>query len=61
MAGSPDDPAPRVRLAGEAGAAARSRGVTVQVSLTHAREMAGAVAIAETADGPGGQGPEGGS
>ena len=38
-------PAPTVRLAGVALAAARARGVRVEISLTHAREMAGAVAV----------------
>lgn len=38
---------PGVRLHDEVGRIAAERGLTVQVSLTHAREMASAVAIAE--------------
>jgi len=43
------DPAPRLKLHGAVQSAARTRGMEVRISLTHAREMAGAVAIAETA------------
>lgn len=43
LAGEP----PRARLSGEAAAAAERAGVEVHVSLTHSREMAAAVAIAE--------------
>jgi len=46
VAGNDDDPAPSIRLSGQAKADAEARGLSVQVSLTHAREMAGAVAIA---------------
>ncbi len=42
LAGAP----PRVRLTGHAGRRALQLGVTVEVSLTHSREMAGAVAVA---------------
>ncbi len=52
MAGDDENPAPAVRLWGKVESDARSRGLTVQVSLTHAREMAGAVAIADPAAGP---------
>ncbi|MBN8867564.1 MAG: holo-ACP synthase [Solirubrobacterales bacterium] len=45
--GTDADPAPSIRLHGEALDEAESRGLGVKVSLTHAREMAGAVAIAE--------------
>jgi holo-[acyl-carrier protein] synthase len=38
---------PHVRLSGRAARRARELGVTVRVSLTHARETAGAVACAE--------------
>lgn len=40
---------PTVRLTGSALAAARSLGVEVTVSLTHAREVAGAVAMTRSA------------
>lgn len=49
MPGNDADPAPRLKLHGEVGNKARSKGIEVRISLTHAREMAGAVAIAETA------------
>ena len=39
---------PEVRLHDEVGRIAEERGLSVKVSLTHEREMAGAVAIAET-------------
>ncbi|MCB0871367.1 MAG: holo-ACP synthase [Solirubrobacterales bacterium] len=55
VAGDDDDPAPTISLTGDAGEEAASRGLVVQVSLTHAREMAGAVAIADAA-GPGNEG-----
>ncbi|MDX6651580.1 MAG: holo-[acyl-carrier protein] synthase [Solirubrobacterales bacterium] len=42
IAGEP----PRLRLAGAAAAAAERRGVELQVSLTHSRESAAAVAVA---------------
>lgn len=38
--------APAVRLAGHAAARARELGVTLQLSLTHSRGIAGAVAVA---------------
>lgn len=41
----PGDPAPRVRLHGAAARRAGELGVTVEVSLTHSRGMAGAVAV----------------
>ena len=53
--GDETNPAPTVRLTGQTRVEAESRGVRVQVSLTHAREMAGAVAIADFASGPGDQ------
>jgi holo-[acyl-carrier protein] synthase len=37
---------PRVELSGRASASALSRGLEISVSLTHSREMAGAVALA---------------
>lgn len=46
--GAGDDPAPSIRLSGLVRKEADSKGLAVQVSLTHAREMAGAVAIAES-------------
>ncbi|MBN8870901.1 MAG: holo-ACP synthase [Solirubrobacterales bacterium] len=49
VAGDERDPAPQIRLSGRVRDQADSRGLSVQVSLTHAREMAGAVAIAESA------------
>jgi holo-[acyl-carrier protein] synthase len=36
---------PRIRLAGAAAARAQALGATVDVSLTHSRDMAGAVAV----------------
>lgn len=45
--GEADDPAPSIRLSGRVRSEAEAMGLTVQVSLTHAREMAGAVAIVE--------------
>jgi len=45
IAGSP----PEVRLHDEIGELAAERGLTVTVSLTHDREIAGAMAIAEAA------------
>jgi holo-[acyl-carrier protein] synthase len=42
----PTDTAPRVRLRGHAAKRAAALGVEVEVSLTHSRGMAGAVAIA---------------
>jgi holo-[acyl-carrier protein] synthase len=45
VAGTP----PEVRLHDEVGRLAAERGLRVSVSLTHDRELAGAVAIAETA------------
>lgn len=54
VAGDGDDPAPRIRLSGEVLREARSRGLELEISLTHAREMAGAVAVADR--GPGGAG-----
>lgn len=59
VAGNSDDPAPRVRLSGRVRAEAAERGLGVKVSLTHAREMAGAVAIAEAAVGSGATGSSG--
>lgn len=41
------DPVPRIKLTGKVLDEAAARGLEVQVSLTHAREMAGAVAIAD--------------
>ncbi|HMT04197.1 MAG TPA: holo-ACP synthase [Solirubrobacterales bacterium] len=49
VSGDGDQPAPTVRLTGVALEAAMSRGVDVEISLTHAREMAGAVAVASRA------------
>jgi len=49
VAGDEGDPAPTIRLSGRVKDQAESRGLEVQVSLTHAREMAGAVAIADPA------------
>ena len=46
ISGDEEDPAPQVRLSGRVGEDALRRGLGVQVSLTHAKEMAGAVAIA---------------
>ena len=40
---------PEVRLLGEVGRIAADRGLRVSVSLTHDRELAGAMAIAEAA------------
>ena len=40
------DEAPTLRLSGAAGAAARERGVNLEVSLTHSRELAAAVVVA---------------
>jgi holo-[acyl-carrier protein] synthase len=39
--------APRLRLHGAAAALVEERGLELQVSITHAREMAGAVVLAE--------------
>jgi phosphopantetheinyl transferase (holo-ACP synthase) len=44
VAGEP----PQVRLSGRAADAAAERGVEVRVSLTHSRDFAAAVAVAET-------------
>lgn len=44
-------PEPRVILHNELAREARSRGLTISISLTHEREMAGAVALAEVRDG----------
>ncbi len=41
----PGDPAPQVRLHGAAARRAVELGVTVEVSLTHSKGMAGAVAV----------------
>jgi holo-[acyl-carrier protein] synthase len=46
VSGDEEDPTPRVRLSGRVGEEAVQRGLGIQVSLTHAKEMAGAVAIA---------------
>jgi holo-[acyl-carrier protein] synthase len=43
------DPGPSIRLSGKALEEAEARGVAIHVSLTHEREMAGAVAVAEEA------------
>lgn len=43
------DEAPRLELHGHAAAVAADRGVALEVSLTHAREVAGAVVIARPA------------
>jgi holo-[acyl-carrier protein] synthase len=48
LAGRP----PRVRLTGRSERRARELGVSVRVSLTHSREAAAAVALAERAGGP---------
>lgn len=40
------DVAPTLRLDGAAAAAARERGVTLDVSLTHSRELAAAIVVA---------------
>ena len=45
VAGKP----PTLRLHGPAAAAARERGVELRLSLTHAREMAAAVVVADAA------------
>jgi holo-[acyl-carrier protein] synthase len=50
VAGTSDDPVPRIKLSGKAREEAGERGTTLRVSLTHAREMAGAVAIAGSPD-----------
>lgn len=47
VSGDESDPAPSIRLSGKVREQAESRGLGIQVSLTHEREMAGAVAIAE--------------
>jgi len=47
VAGTDEEPAPKLRLSGQVRQRAEERGLEVKVSLTHAREMAGAVAIAE--------------
>lgn len=41
------DPAPQVRLNGAVLSQARARGLKVRISLTHSREIAGAVAVAD--------------
>ncbi|HNF84938.1 MAG TPA: holo-ACP synthase [Solirubrobacterales bacterium] len=46
VAGNEAEPAPTIRLSGRALEEAGAREEGLQVSLTHAREMAGAVAIA---------------
>lgn len=53
ISGEGDDPAPKVRLSGRAAEVARDRGLEVKISLTHVREMAGAVAVASRIDGTG--------
>jgi len=45
--GDEEDPAPSVRFSGSVLEQARARGIEVRVSLTHEREMAGAMAVAE--------------
>ncbi len=47
VAGHDDRPAPEVHLTGAVRSHAEARGLSVRVSLTHSREMAGAVAIAD--------------
>lgn len=42
--GTEDDPAPRVKLSGRALEEAGGDGLEIEISLTHAREIAGAVA-----------------
>lgn len=46
LAGTDEDPAPRIRLWGQVLEQAGGAGLEVEISLTHAREMAGAVATA---------------
>lgn len=53
VAGDETDPAPRIRLSGRVREQAEAKGLEVKVSLTHAKEMAGAVAIAGRAKGTG--------
>lgn len=49
IAGTEAEPAPRIRLSGPVGELAEARGLEVKISLTHAKEMAGAVAVAGAA------------
>jgi holo-[acyl-carrier protein] synthase len=45
------DEAPRLELSGKAATEARRQGVELDVSLTHSRELAGAVVVARPAAG----------
>jgi holo-[acyl-carrier protein] synthase len=45
------DASPRLRLHGRAAALAEERGLELHVSLTHSRDMAAAVVLAESASG----------
>lgn len=51
LSGTEEDPAPRIRLSGRALEEAGEDGRTIEISLTHAREMAGAVATAGRPEG----------
>lgn len=46
------DVAPRLRLSGAAAAVARERRVSLDVSLTHSRDLAAAVVVSRPLDGP---------
>lgn len=48
--GGGDEP-PRLSLSGSAATAARERGIELDVSLTHSRELAAAVVVARPLDG----------
>ena len=54
------DASPRLRLHGRAAALAKERGLELHVSLTHSREMAAAVVLAESQSGAQ-RAPSGGS
>jgi len=47
ISGNSEDPAPQVRLNGAVLSQANAKGLKVRVSLTHSREIAGAVAVAD--------------
>ena len=55
VAGGEEDPAPTIRLSGRAREESGERGSSVLVSLTHARELAGAVAFVGSGDSSAGE------
>lgn len=47
VSGDDENPAPQVRLSGAVLSQAKAKGLTVRISLTHSREIAGAIAVTD--------------